>query len=306
MKAALPLLGLFAVLLVGMICPVMAETAATTGDYSSDVKRKYDEKRQAIEKHYQIEFENLEKQYSQVKMEIYNKIEANPNLLQSEIDSMFNQFIAEFDKKRKNLESMKIQEFNELDKMFKNEIHPMPAKPQSADSTKSDYAKPHPPKEPYLNDPQWKTIEPMAQKIMDAIPMEKIQSLWESGQIDRLLELIVSETDLTYDEAKRVVSFFEKYDNRHYDDKPYYNDKPYHNDTPYYDNKPQYAANPTHNPQPNMDDGLVIKLEQRIGELEKENKELREYNSQLEQKIAEINAIVLEQIKIIYNWVITK
>lgn len=292
MKVALSIFGLFAVLLVGIIGPAMAETTATM-DNSSDVKRKYEEKRQAIEKHYQIEFENLEKQYSQVKMEIYNKIDANPNLTQSEIDSMFNQFIAEFDKKRKNLESMKMNELYELDRMFKNEIHPMPTKPQSADSAKSDYVKSLP-KEPYLNDPQWKTIEPLAQKIMDTIPMEKIQSLWESGQIDRLLELIVSETDLTYDEAKRVVSFFAKYDNQNYDEKPHY------------DGTPHYAANPIPASPPYMDDSLVIKLEQRIDELERENKELREYNSQLEQKIAEINIIVLEQIKIIYDWVITK
>lgn len=285
MKVALSLLGLFAVLLVG-ISPAMAESTASY-ENSSDVKRKYEEKRHEIEKRYQIEFENLEKEYSQVKMEIYNKIEANPNLTQSEIDSMFNQFIAEFDKKRKNLEFMKMQELDELHKIFKNEINQTPTKPQYPDS-KTDYVKPHPPKEPYLNDPQWKAIEPMAQKIMDSIPMEKIQSLWESGQIDRLLELIVSETDLTYDEAKRVVSFFEKYDNRHYDKKPYYD------------------ANLTPNAQPSADNGLVIKLEKRIAELEKENKELKEYNSQLEQKIAEINAIVLEQIKIIYDWVITK
>ncbi|NJK78162.1 MAG: hypothetical protein HC944_05190 [Nanoarchaeota archaeon] len=54
---------------------------------------------------------------------------------------------------------------------------------------------------------------------MNSIPMEKIQFLWESGQVDQLMELIVSETDLTYDETKRVVLFFEKYDKRHYDEK---------------------------------------------------------------------------------------
>ncbi len=42
--------------------------------------------------------------------------------------------------------------------------------------------------------------------------MEKIQSLWMAGEIDVLLNLIVLETDLTYEEAKRVLMFFEKYE----------------------------------------------------------------------------------------------
>ena len=62
MKVALSILGMFAVLLVGMISPAMAENTVPYEDNSSDVKRKYEEKRNEIERRYQIEFDNLEKQ----------------------------------------------------------------------------------------------------------------------------------------------------------------------------------------------------------------------------------------------------
>ncbi|MFB5612614.1 MAG: hypothetical protein ACE5R5_08555 [Nitrosarchaeum sp.] len=306
MKVELTLFAMVAVLIVGTIGPVMAESTATWDDKSSDIKRKYEEKRHEIEKRYQLEFDKLEKQYAQVKMEIYKKIESNPNLSQSEIDLMFNQFIAEFDAKRKNLESNRMQEFKELEKSFKNEYDKIRADSKPSDSTKSDYSntKTYQNNAPHLNDPQWKTIEPMAQKIMDSIPMEKIQSLWESGQTDTLLKLIVSETDLTYDEAKRVILFFEKYDDRRNTEKKYYDEKKYLVQNQPSTVKPYPNDGTISKPYPN--DGTILKLEQRVVELEKENKELREYNSQLEKKIAEINAIVLEQIKIIYDWVIAK
>jgi len=69
---------------------------------------------------------------------------------------------------------------------------------------------------PYESDPEWESIEPLAQKIMDAIPMGQIQSLWESGQNDALVELIVSETDLTIEQANQVLAFFERVENEGY------------------------------------------------------------------------------------------
>ena len=53
-----------------------------------------------------------------------------------------------------------------------------------------------------MDDPEWQSIEPLTEKIMDAIPMEKIEHLWEEGQIDELVELIVSETGMSTEDAK--------------------------------------------------------------------------------------------------------
>ncbi|NJK78163.1 MAG: hypothetical protein HC944_05195 [Nanoarchaeota archaeon] len=130
MKTSL-LFGLFAVLFVGMIGPVMAESI--TGE-----SQKYEQKRQEIEKRYHLEFQSLEKQYAQVKMEIYQKIEANPQLTEDEKNSMFEQFIREFDEKRKNLEHKKMQELEELKMSYKDYVHP---DYKYDDSIKSNYQK---------------------------------------------------------------------------------------------------------------------------------------------------------------------
>ena len=44
-------------------------------------------------------------------------------------------------------------------------------------------------------------------------------------------------------------------------------------------------------------------LEQRIAELESENDMLRETIKELEAEIKKINAVVMEQVKFIYEWV---
>ena len=127
---------------------------------------------------------------------------------------------------------------------------------------------------------------------MDAIPMEKIQHLWESGQVDELLELIVSETDLSYEEAKRVIAFHEKYKDRH-DEKSdeYEHGYPDHR----YDEPYPYS-------EPTDDDSQIHKLEQRISELEEENRSLQNTISELEEKVSQMNTVLMEQVKFIYEW----
>ena len=48
--------------------------------------------------------------------------------------------------------------------------------------------------------------------------MEKIQKLWMSPQHDALVDLIVSETDLTVEQAKKVIAFFERVEEAERDD----------------------------------------------------------------------------------------
>ena len=47
-------------------------------------------------------------------------------------------------------------------------------------------------------------------------------------------------------------------------------------------------------------------LEERIHELERENQELREQIIQLEQKIEDLNAMLMEQLKVIYEWILNR
>lgn len=47
-------------------------------------------------------------------------------------------------------------------------------------------------------------------------------------------------------------------------------------------------------------------LEERIHELERENQELREQIVQLEKKIADLNAMLMEQLKVIYEWILNR
>lgn len=134
---------------------------------------------------------------------------------------------------------------------------------------------------------------------MDAIPMEKIERLWMAGEIDVLLDLIISETDLTHDEAKRVLTFFEKYegDKKHdyIDDHSKYDgstqrESSQHDyveayDAPYYDNSNEKI------------------LEQRIAELEEENQQLKIEISEFEERLSELNEVIMEQVRYIYEWV---
>lgn len=47
-------------------------------------------------------------------------------------------------------------------------------------------------------------------------------------------------------------------------------------------------------------------LEERIHELERENQELREQIVQLEKKITDLNAMLMEQLKVIYEWILNR
>ena len=50
----------------------------------------------------------------------------------------------------------------------------------------------------------------------------------------------------------------------------------------------------------------LFHLEQRIVELEEENEMLRETISELEEKISQLNTMLMEQVKVIYEWVLSK
>lgn len=308
MQKTLPILGLFAILIVGLTTPAMAEYDKWDEKYEQ-LEDEFEDKRHYIEKQFQEEFEELDRYYEEQKMAIYEKIDIS-NFSDSEIDAMFNELFFEFDEKRQSLELDMMRQIMELEKMFEEELRYLDEQandyyvnPDGTYRDSSDYEEYEDDREFYEYDPEWESIEPLAKRIMEMISMEKIERLWEAGEIEQLAELIVSETDLTYEEAKRVIAFFERYDDRdQYDD-----DYPEH-DYREYDaaGNPKYDYEEYDYEEYNYhvtDDGTILKLEQRIAELERENNMLRETIEELEEKIVQINAILMEQVKFIYEWV---
>ncbi|KFM22092.1 hypothetical protein AAA799B03_00340 [Marine Group I thaumarchaeote SCGC AAA799-B03] len=311
MQKTLPILGLFAILIVGMTSPAMAEYDQWEEKYQQ-LAEEFEEKRHQIERHFEEEFEELDREYEEKKMEIYEKIENNPELSDSEINAMFDELFLEFDEERRSLELDMMKQFHELDEMLEKEFR------QLDEESREYYEEQRADGEFYENDPEWESIEPMVNKIMEVVPPEKIQKLWEAGEIEQLIELIVSETDFTYDQVKRIVMFFEKYDNRDdgsYDTSEQYPEHDYpeydypEHDYPEYDypehDYPEYDY-PEPYPVPGVDNEQVLRLEQRISELEEENQMLRDTIEELEEKITQINAVLMEQVKFIYEWVSTQ
>ena len=150
----------------------------------------------------------------------------------------------------------------------------------------------------YENDPEWESIEPLVDRIMELVSMEKIQRFWEAGEIDQLVELIVSETDLSHEEAERVVVFFEKYEDGTHGENYYHED-----DYPEYDYREYDFEEYEHPESYSVDNEQILRLEQRIAELEEENQLLLETIEELEEKIVQVNAVLMEQVKFIYEWV---
>ena len=301
MQKTLSILALFAVLAVGLISPAIAEGDDKWDEQYRELEREFDEKRHQIDREANEQFEELDKEYANEKNEIYEKIESNPDIKDSEIDRMFEELFSKYDEKRQSIESEIMKQFEEMDREFEKELqriddevreHYEKQEGEHDDYDKYDEHDDYNDYQPHEDDPEWKSIEPLTQRIMDVIPMEKIQRLWESGQIDELLEMIVSETDLSYEEAKRVIAFHEKYKDRH-DEKSdeYERDYPDHR----YDEPYPYL-------EPTNDDSQILKLEQRISELVEENRSLQNTISELEKKVSQMNTVLMEQVKFIYEW----
>ena len=165
----------------------------------------------------------------------------------------------------------------------------------------------------YEKDPDYEHIGPLKDRILANISMEEIDSFWMRGDIGGLTQLILSKTDLTEEEVKRVIAFFQKYDDhekhdyREYDDYKRYDHeyKDYGDDSYDHYEKDRYYGDDSYEDR-DYESAETQRLEQRVAELEQENRELRDIVSDLEQKLQDLNAVVMEQIKIIYDWVLAK
>lgn len=324
MQRTLPILGLFAILFVGMISPAMAESDEHWEDTYHELEEEYNEQRYNLEQEFEDKYEELNRYYDEQKMEIYDKIDSDPSLGDDEVEKMFQELFDEYEQKQEDIDEVFEKELTDLNRMYDEKFNQLNREFEKDDYDKynddgtyyddddhyddkyydgqyhddknyddryyydSNYYAPH------EKDPEWDSIEPLAKRIMEIIPMDKIQRLWEAGQLDEIVELIVSETDLTYEEAKRVVMFFEKYENQKPDD--HYYPKHDYPGTDYYEPYPV----------PGVDNGEILRLEQRISELEDENQMLRETIAELEEKLVQINGVVMEQVKFIYEWVLSQ
>jgi len=185
-----------------------------------------------------------------------------------------------------------MKHFEDMDETFENELRHLDEQPMQ------DYEEHGIDKnEFYEDDPEWKTIEPLADRIMELVSMEKIQKLVEDGEIYQLREIIASETDLSHEEAKQVVEFFKKYESEEYGEE-YYEDN-YQE----YDYREHDFEEYDHSESQHTDNEQVLKLEQRVAELEEENQMLRDAIEELRDEIIQINAVLAEQVKFIYEWV---
>ncbi|MBL7002048.1 MAG: hypothetical protein ISR80_04760 [Nitrosopumilus sp.] len=316
-------IGLFAMLFVGFsIVPAFADDI---NQRFYELESDFEQKRQSISQYYDEQYRELEQEYGVIKLEVVQKIEQN-DFSDSEIDAMYNELFSFYNESRAEIDSAMLLEFEELERMFQEEIERVDAeysdyeKDTRYDETINDYDSTYTDynadgtavtnhdeyydnyeqneREYFESDPEWVEIQPLAQRIMDIIPMEKIQRLWESPQHDALVELIVAETNLTIEEAKKVIAFFERVERQDDYQKEEYYEKEYRE----YDYvEPTYAYV---EPQVYYDDSEVLRLEQKITELQAENDTLRNEISELKVKLEQVNAVVMEQIKIIYEWVL--
>jgi len=123
----------------------------------------------------------------------------------------------------------------------------------------------------------YESVDTIKNKIMAAFSMDEIESFWSSDR-EGLLSEILARTDLTRAEIEKLFGYAEKYDD-HEDDY----DRPDH--------------------QENFD---FDRLEERIQQLENENRELRGHIFDLEKKLADLNQVIIEQVRVIYEWVISR
>jgi len=212
------------------------------------------------------EFNNLYQNFQQQRLD-----------LEHELDQKRQQLEHEFDRKRMDLE----QEFRD------------------------DY-------EPYQYDEEYSEIEELKDRILADVSMDEIQSFWMRGDFEGLRDLILSRTNLTNDEVTLVFEFFKKYegDHRDYDDYREHDYDQYREDDYYKerDGYSKYDEYDDHNYQefdkPNDNSREIDVLLQRIDQLEWEKQELRDYLDELEQKLTDLNLIVMQQVQVIYEWVL--
>ena len=123
-------------------------------------------------------------------------------------------------------------------------------------------------------------------KILAKFSMEEIESYWDRGDKEGLLSEILARTELTRAQVEKIFGYAEKFDYKHMDEYDEYGSE-YNNDQA--DNFYEFD-----------------RLEKRVQELEDENKELRSYVSDLEKQLEGLNQVVMEQIKVIYDWIIVR
>ena len=250
MQKTLPIFGLFAIMFVGLIAPAMAEDgdwekySQIEKEYDEkrhqldekyhkefeELDRYYSEQKMAIYDKLENDSSLSEKDADRMFEELYEEYDTKLEHLEEEMYLAFEELEEQFEKDM-GYDRYEDEDYDAAgnyigdnydddrydddkyddDRYYDDDKYDDDRHYDDDDYKYNDrYDDKHYDDEPYMDDPEWQSIEPLAEKIMDTIPMDKIEYLWEAGQIDELVELIVSETGMNTEDAKRVISFFEK------------------------------------------------------------------------------------------------
>ena len=281
-----------------------------------DMEFDTDSKRLAIEHEYQNKFLQLDLDFEEQRLALEEEISQSEDLTPEQTREMFDELYAEFEEQRRALEDQMYQEmssfehsgyeFNDLYYDFQQQRldleHEFDQERQQLEQEfdrkrmeleqefRDDY-------EPYQYDEGYSEIKELEEKILASLSMDEIQSLWMARDYNGLRDLILSRTDLTDDEVTLVFEFFKKYEGDHRD----YDDYREHDDYREYDDRDYREFD-----EPNDNSGETDRLLQRIDQLEQENQELRDYLYELERKLTDLNLIVMQQVQVIYEWVLSQ
>jgi len=241
------------------------------------------EKRVAIEDGMYGEWMQFDESYQDAMSELENSFEKDRRALDESSRDMYRNLEDSFQKEFRYLD----EEFNDEQRKLENETR------DERRSMEKEYREQRMEQEydrydDYGNDDDfmkivppedYDSIEKIKNTIMAEFSMEELESYWANGDMEGLLSEILSRTDLTRAEVEKIFGYAAKYDDRYMDEY-----EPKHQENNY----------------------EFDRLEQRIQELEDENRELRGYISDLEKKLENLNEIVMEQLKVIYDWIIVR
>jgi len=256
------------------------------------LENEHHEKRAAIEEGMNREMRQLDEYIQDAMRELENNFEDKRRALDESSRDKFRELDLEFQKEFRYVE----EEFDEERRVIENDSrdqrHSMETKfrehrmqQEKSDRYRDDYRndddfmKMVPPED-------FEMVEMTKNKILAKFSMEEIDSYWDRGDKEGLLSEILARTDLTRAQVEKIFEYAEKFEGKHMDE---------------YD---KYTSGSHDEQADNSYD--FNRLEKRVQELEDENKELRSHISDLEKSLVALNQVVLEQIKVIYDWILVR
>jgi len=252
----------------------------------------YNEKRGAIEEEMEREMRQLDEYFEDAMRELENDFEEKRRALDEssrdkfreldyEFQDEFRYIEEDFDDKRHQIEN----DSKEQRRLMEDKFREQRMEQEKFDRYDDDYNH----DDDFMKmipDEEFEEVEMIKNKIMAKFSMEEIDSYWSSGDKEGLLSEILARTDLSRAQVEKVFGYADKMEDKHMDE---------------FD---KYGSGYQDEQVGNFYE--FDRLEERVQELEDENKELRSYISDLEKKLEDFNQVIVEQIKVIYDWIIVR